>query len=45
MLVANESVDSRLREGVLGVDMEKACDHVNLNFLFYKLGRCGLGER
>lgn len=48
VLIANECLDSRLRERVLDVicklDMEKTYDHVNWNFLFYMLGRCGFGE-
>ena len=49
VLVANECLDSRLRFGEPGVlcklDMEKAYDHVDWNFLLYLLRRCGFGER
>jgi hypothetical protein len=49
VLVANECLDSRLKSGEPGVlcklDMEKAYDHVDWNFLIYLLRRCGLEER
>jgi hypothetical protein len=45
----NECFDSRLKSGEPGVlcklDMEKAYDHVDWNFLIYLLRRCGFGER
>lgn len=49
VLIANECVDSRMREGTPGVlcklDMEKAYDHVNWKFLLYMLRRCGFGDK
>jgi hypothetical protein len=47
VLIANECLDSRT--GVPGVlcklDLEKAYDHVNWDFLIYLLCRCGFSER
>jgi hypothetical protein len=49
VLVVNECLDSRLKSGEPSVlcklDMEKAYDHVDWNFLIYLLRRCGFGER
>ena len=49
ILMANEYVDSWIRSGELGLicklDLKKAYDYVNWNFLLYMLERCGFGER
>ncbi|XP_028067083.1 uncharacterized protein LOC114269911 [Camellia sinensis] len=49
VLVVNECVDSWLRQGKPGLicklDIEKAYDNVNWQFLMYMLERLGFGER
>ena len=49
ILIANECLDSRLKSGVPGVlcklDVEKAYDHVNWDFLIYMLDCCGFHEK
>ena len=49
MLIANKCLDTRLRSGaaciICKLDLEKAYDYVNWDFLLYLLRRCGFGER
>ena len=49
VLIASECIDSRMKMEVLGVicklDIEKAYDQVNWNFLMYLLKRCGFSEK
>jgi hypothetical protein len=48
VLIASECVDNRLRDGTPGIlcklDLEKAYDHVNWDFLLALLHRCGFPE-
>jgi hypothetical protein len=49
VLISNECIDDRPRYEVPGVmctlDLENAFDHVNWDFRFYMLKRCGFGKR
>uniref|UniRef100_A0A2N9FVR5 Reverse transcriptase domain-containing protein n=1 Tax=Fagus sylvatica TaxID=28930 RepID=A0A2N9FVR5_FAGSY len=49
VLIASECLDSRMKQGDPGVlcklDVEKAYDHVNWDFLIYMLQRCGFPSR
>jgi hypothetical protein len=49
VLIANECVDGQIQSGEPGLlcklDLAKACDHVNWDFLLYLLHRCGFGEK
>jgi hypothetical protein len=49
ILIANETLDCRLRSKEPGIlcklDVEKAYDHVNWDFLLYMLKRCGFGAK
>jgi hypothetical protein len=49
VLIANESLDSRLKSDIPGVlwklDIEKAYDHINWNFLMYMMRQCGFSAK
>jgi hypothetical protein len=49
MLIANECLDSQIRLGESGLlcklDLEKAYDYVNWDFLLYLMQRCGFKEK
>jgi hypothetical protein len=49
VFIANECLDSRVKSEdpvvLCKLDMEKAYDHVDWNFLLYLLKRCGFGEK
>ena len=49
VLIASECIDSRLKVGVPGVlckmDIQKAYDHVNWEFLLFLLQQCGFSDK
>ena len=49
VLIASECIDNRLKAGVLGVlcnlDIEKAYNHVNWEFLLFLLQQCGFSDK
>ncbi len=49
MLIANKCLDNRLKSGIAGLlcklDMEKAYNHVNWNFLMYMMEHYGFGSK
>jgi hypothetical protein len=49
ILIVNETLDCRLRSKepsiLCKMDVEKAYDHVNWDFLLYMLKRCGFGAK
>jgi hypothetical protein len=49
VLIANECLDNQLRSGEAGLlcklDLEKAYDHMNWDFLLCMLQRCGFREK
>ena len=49
VLIASECLDSRLKAGVSGVlcklDIEKAYDHVNWDFLMFLFQQCGFSDK
>ena len=49
VLIANESLDSCLKSDIPRVlcklDIEKAYDHINWNFLMYMMRRCGFSAK
>lgn len=49
VLCVNECIDAQICKSnprvMCKLDLEKAHDHVNLNFLLYVMQRCGFGVR
>ena len=49
VLIANEAIDSMLKDGSSGVicklDIENAYDHVNLAFLLVVMEKMGFGQK
>ena len=49
VLIGNECIENRLQSGIPGLllklDLKKAYNHVNWEFLLHLLQKCGFGEK